>query len=87
VAETTAGNIESSPNSPLSNISSWPQRAKQYFEELKSEMRKVSWPTWTQVKASTAVVIATVFIFAFYFSLVDIIFGRLIKRLFDAFAK
>jgi preprotein translocase subunit SecE len=88
VAETTAGNLEQpSSGGPLSNVSAWPQRAKEYFEDLKSEMRKVTWPTRKQVEATTAVVLATIFIFAFYFAAVDLVLGRAITRLFAAFAK
>jgi preprotein translocase subunit SecE len=50
-------------------------------------MRKVTWPTRKQVEATTAVVLATIFIFAFYFAAVDLVLGRAITRLFAAFAK
>jgi preprotein translocase subunit SecE len=63
----------------------WPQEIRDYYEDLKKEMRLVSWPTWQQVRATTGVVIAAVFIFAFYFWLVDMGVGWLMQRLF-AFA-
>jgi preprotein translocase subunit SecE len=50
-------------------------------------MKRVTWPPWKQVRATTAVVIAAVFAFAAYFAVVDQIVGRLIKKLFDTFAK
>ena len=65
----------------------WPAQLKDYFEELQLEMRRVTWPTWKQVRATTAVVIAAVFVFAAYFFVVDTISGRLIKKLFDIFTK
>ena len=66
---------------------SWLDRAKEYFEDLKAEMRKVTWPTREQVQATTAVVIACVFAFAAYFALVDEVLGRIIRRIFDMMAK
>lgn len=67
--------------------STWLDRAKEYYQDLKAEMRKVTWPTRDQVQATTAVVIACVFAFAFYFALVDELLGRAIRRVFDLLAK
>ena len=33
---------------------SWPARVKDYFEELQLEMKRVTWPSWKQVRATTA---------------------------------
>jgi preprotein translocase subunit SecE len=65
----------------------WPAQVKNYVEELKLEMRRVTWPTWPQVRATTGVVIAAVFGFAAYFALVDFLVGRGVTKLFDAFTK
>jgi preprotein translocase subunit SecE len=66
---------------------SWPADVKNYFEELQLEMKRVTWPPWKQVRATTAVVIAAVFAFAAYFAVVDQIVGRVIKKMFDTFTK
>jgi preprotein translocase subunit SecE len=66
---------------------SWPAKVKDYFEELQLEMRRVTWPAWKQVRATTAVVIAAVFAFSIYFFVVDTIVGRAIQKLFDTFAR
>ena len=50
-------------------------------------MRKVTWPTPDQVKATTAVVVAAVFGFAAFFFLVDIAVAQGIDKLFRTFAK
>jgi preprotein translocase subunit SecE len=60
------------------NALSWPQQARDYIDEVKSEMRRVSWPAWKQVRATTGVVIAAVFLFAAYFFVVDFIVNRAI---------
>src|SRR5579872_1344564 len=41
----------------------WPTRVKDYVDELRLEMRRVTWPAWKQVRATTGVVIAAVFVF------------------------
>jgi preprotein translocase subunit SecE len=65
----------------------WPAQVKEYVEELKLEMRRVTWPTWPQVRATTGVVIAAVFAFAAYFFVVDFVVGRGVTKLFDSFTK
>ena len=65
----------------------WPAEVKEYFQELQTEMRRVTWPSWTQVRATTAVVIVAVFAFAAYFALVDAVVGRAVQKLFDTFTK
>jgi preprotein translocase subunit SecE len=63
----------------------WPGQVKNYFEELQLEMRRVTWPAWKQVRATTGVVIVAVFAFAAYFAVVDAIVGKSIQKLFDTF--
>jgi preprotein translocase subunit SecE len=65
----------------------WPAQTKNYFEELHLEMKRVTWPPWKQVRATTVVVIFAVFAFSAYFFVVDNIVSRLIQKLFDAFTK
>ncbi len=69
-------------NSGGAGIAAWPGIAKTYVEDLKLEMRRVTWPNWEQVKATTGVVIASVFVFAAYFAVVDLLIGRGIAQLF-----
>lgn len=64
---------------------SWPEQTKTYIEEVKAEMRRVSWPTWPQVRATTGVVIAAVFLFAAYFWIVDAAVSASITRVLNAF--
>jgi preprotein translocase subunit SecE len=65
----------------------WPAQVKDYVEELKLEMKRVTWPKWPQVRATTTVVIAATFGFSAYFYVVDLIVGRGITKLFDALTK
>ncbi len=68
-------------------IATWPAQVKEYFADLKKEMRLVTWPSWTQVRATTGVVIFAVFAFAAYFAVVDTLVGRGVQALFDKLAK
>ena len=69
----------------LSKAMSWPEQTKSYFEEVKAEMRRVSWPTWPQVRGTTGVVIAAVFLFAAYFWVVDVVVNSIVTKILKYF--
>jgi len=71
----------------VQRVTTWPVRTKSYIEDLQAEMRRVTWPSWKQVRATTGVVIFAVFAFAAYFAVVDTLVGRFIQKLFDTFTK
>jgi len=47
-----------------------------FLSDVRAEMRKVVAPTRKEVQATTSVVIVTVFIFGFFFFVVDLIFNK-----------
>ena len=49
----------------------WLDATKDYINDLRVEMRRVTWPNRKQVESTTAVVIVAVFLFAGYFAIVD----------------
>jgi preprotein translocase subunit SecE len=56
-------------------------RTKRFLEDVRTEMRKVTTPSAKEVRATTTVVIVTVFIFALYFFIVDRVMGYGIDKL------
>ena len=66
---------------------SWPTEIKEYFEELHLEMKRVTWPPWKQVQATTIVVIVAVFAFAAYFMVVDAVVDAGIQKVFKSFSR
>lgn len=71
----------------MNKAAAWPARIREYVDGLRDEMRLVTWPSWTQVRATTAVVIGAVFLFSIYFAIVDQIVGFGIEKVFTAFSK
>jgi preprotein translocase subunit SecE len=71
----------------VEKLRQWPVDVKNYFEELQAEMRRVTWPSRKSVRATTLVVIVTVFLFAAYFAVVDTIIARAITKTFQVLAK
>ena len=71
----------------LESVTSWPTRTRDYFNELKLEMKRVTWPNRKQVEGTTAVVILSVFAFAAYFAVVDSLLVKGVKAVLDFFTK
>jgi preprotein translocase subunit SecE len=69
------------------DVKVWAQETKDYFNDLKLEMRRVTWPNRKQVEGTTAVVIISVFAFAGYFAIVDSLLVKAIKAILDFFTK
>ena len=63
----------------------WPMQIKAYFDDLHTEMKRVTWPPWKQVRATTVVVILAVFAFAAYFMLVDTVVNTGITKIVNMF--
>ena len=56
-------------------------KIKGYIADVRTEMEKVSWPSWQEVRASTWVVIALSCILALFLFGVDQILSRIVKVL------
>ena len=74
-------------NESLEKVKTWPKAVQDYVNELKLEMRRVTWPSRSQVESTTAVVIITVFAFAAYFQVVDQVLATSITKITHTFAK
>ena len=49
----------------------WIESTRSYLNDVRSEMKRVTWPNREKVQATTIVVIISVFVFAAYFFVVD----------------
>jgi preprotein translocase subunit SecE len=68
-------------------LKAWPKATMEYIDELKLEMRRVTWPTRKQVEATTVVVIICVFAFAAYFKIVDTVIQDTVTKAITALSK
>jgi len=66
-------------------LKSWPERIKTFYNDVRTEMRKVTAPSWKEVRATTTVVVITVAIFALYFFVIDFIIQHGVTALFKLF--
>jgi preprotein translocase subunit SecE len=67
-------------------IKSWPERVKTFYNDVRTEMKKVTAPSFKDVQATTAVVIITVFLFGVYFFIIDNVIGKGVDSLFHYFS-
>ena len=64
-------------------MTSWTGRTRDFLGDVRTEMRKVTTPSMKEVRATTTVVIVTVFLFALYFYGIDRVIGFFIDHLFQ----
>ena len=70
---------------PSETIKDWTTRSKQFYLDVRSEMKKVSWPNRQEVVNTTIVVVVAVFFFGIYLGLVDRVLGYGLARILTYF--
>ncbi|MFZ0820283.1 MAG: preprotein translocase subunit SecE [Candidatus Acidiferrales bacterium] len=69
----------------IENIRERFKRARQFLHEVRAEMKLVVWPTSTDVRSTTLVVIMTTIIFAVFLWAVDSGATRVVARVLKAY--
>ena len=72
-------------NALVTSVKAWPERNRTFYNDVRSEMRKVTAPSWKEVRATTTVVVITVFLFALYFAVIDFVIQHGVTALFGFF--
>jgi preprotein translocase subunit SecE len=80
-----ANSIAAAGDNFFDRVKSWPDKIKGFYNDVRTEMRKVTAPSWKEVRGTTTVVIITVFIFALYFGIIDFIIQHGVTALFNYF--
>ncbi len=78
--------IEPVSEGKLGAVKAWPQRAKSFYNDVRTEMKKVTTPSRKEVQGTTTVVIITVFLFGAYFWVIDSIIGKTLDKALRYFA-
>jgi len=58
----------------------WYTRFGNFLKDVRSELKKVTWPARQEVISTTIVVIAATIFFGFYLFLMDVVFSWLIGK-------
>ncbi len=77
--------IATAGESFVDRLKVWPEKAKSFYNDVRTEMRKVTAPSWKEVRGTTAVVVITVFIFGVYFFVIDNVIQRAVNLLYGYF--
>jgi preprotein translocase subunit SecE len=72
-------------NAIVTTVKSWPERIRSFYNDVRTEMRKVTAPSWKEVQATTTVVVITVFIFGLYFFIIDNVIQKAVSFLYSYF--
>ena len=67
------------------NVKDWWSGTKEFFEEVRREMKNVSWPSRDEVLGTTAVVIIATFIFGFFLYVADVVLFRVVEHIYKWF--
>jgi len=78
-------NGEDKPNGVAERIKGITASSKQFYLDVRGEMRKVSWPSRDEVMSTTLIVIGSVFFFGLYLGLVDMVLSQGFKRVLEYF--
>jgi len=54
-------------------------KSKQFIDEVQVEMKKVSWPSWVELKGSTYVVLSLSLVLAVFLFFVDFLLGKVLS--------
>jgi preprotein translocase subunit SecE len=63
----------------------WWQRTREFFAEVRAEMKRVTWPNQKEVRATTVVVILTAAFFGLYLFGVDLALNAVVQQIFTRF--
>jgi preprotein translocase subunit SecE len=66
----------------LEKIKDAPRNLVTFYGDVKSELKKVTWPSKREVYATTFIVIITVFFFGVYLFVVDLFLQNLVQQIF-----
>jgi preprotein translocase subunit SecE len=55
------------------------QRFQQYLKEVVQELKKVTWPTWEELKGSAMVVIFFSIVMGFFIAVIDFGLSKLVE--------
>jgi preprotein translocase subunit SecE len=80
-----ANSIAAAGGSFGDRVKAWPEQIKAFYNDVRTETRKVTAPSLKEVRSTTVVVIITVFLFALYFGVIDYIIQHVVTVLFHYF--
>lgn len=66
------------PKSPLARLG-------EYSTDVRTEMRRVTWPSKQEIYGTTVMVVLTTFLFGLYFAICDLAFRHVVGKILNLF--
>jgi preprotein translocase subunit SecE len=63
----------------MEKIRAWLGAVRTFFDEVRQELKKCSWPTWGELKESTVVVVVSVVILSAFVGVSDFVLNSVLK--------
>ena len=76
------GSTGSNKKQPQNKSGGFLAGPRRFARDVRSELRRVSWPDRDQLRQSTAVVLIIVIVLALYIAAVDVVFQSLVRLVF-----
>jgi len=70
----------------MSQKTKWYKRIRPFLKEVRAEVKKVTWPSRSEIYSTTIVVIIATVFFGFYLFFMDIIFSWVITQIKSIFS-
>jgi preprotein translocase subunit SecE len=67
-------------------VLNWYYKTIEFLKEVQAELKRTTWPSWKEVRGTTTVVIITVFLFALYLGVVDLVLSRVLEQILGMFS-
>jgi preprotein translocase subunit SecE len=66
----------------VTSVATFTQRSSQFLRDVRAELRKVSWPTWEDLRRSTMVITIIVILIGLLIGVMDLMFSKILIDLF-----
>ena len=63
----------------MDKVKAWWGAVRAFLDEVRTELKKCSWPTWAELKESTVVVIASVVLLGVFVGVSDLVLNGVLK--------
>jgi preprotein translocase subunit SecE len=63
----------------MEKIRTWLGAVRTFFDEVRQELKKCAWPTWSELKESTLVVVVSVIILTVFVGVSDLVLNSVLK--------
>lgn len=69
----------------IRGVASWGTRVRDFALQVQAEMKRVTWPTWAELRSATFVIIIFILIVALIIGVMDWVFRHVVNGIVNVF--